>query len=229
MTTTDRVPTRTRRSRAEREQQIVSAAKEVFAECGYGSASVAEIAQRVGIVEGAIYRYFPSKRDLLVRVMHEFYDGLIADIRVGVIHTRSAQDRLRYIIAKHIETFMADTGLCRLVLREIRPDSELYADAVIDLNRKYTAIALSVIEDGIGSGEFRSDIAPTLLRDMIYGSIEHAVWRALYGDAHIDADRIATQLADAMIDGIARHSQIDHPILERLERIASRLDAAAEK
>lgn len=229
MTTTDRVPIRTRRPRAEREQQIIAAAKEVFSERGYGSASVAEIAQRVGIVEGAIYKYFPSKGDLLIRVMQEFYDGLIADVRVGVTHIRSSEDRLRYIIAKHVETFIADVGLCRLLLREVRPDSDLYASAIIDLNRRYTSIALSVIVDGMRSGEFRPDLAPTLIRDMIYGSIEHAVWRIVFGDAHLDADLISRQLADAMIYGIAGYPQIEHPSLERLERIASRLEAAAEK
>ena len=75
---------RTRRPRAEREAEILSAAREVFSEQGYAAAAVAEIAGRAGVVEGTVYSYFESKRALLIAVMRVFYEELISETERGL-------------------------------------------------------------------------------------------------------------------------------------------------
>ena len=40
---------------------------------------MAEIAKRLGIVEGTIYRYFPTKRELIIHVAEDWYQGMLAD------------------------------------------------------------------------------------------------------------------------------------------------------
>src|SRR5205809_998992 len=82
-------------------------------------------------------------------------------------------ERLRFSIGRHLRTLGADRGLCRLVIREIRPDGELYGAAVAELNRRYTQAAFEALRDGVASGEFRADLEPAMARNMIYGAIEH--------------------------------------------------------
>ena len=50
---------------------ILEAAKSVFLERGYGSASMAEVSARVGGSKQTLYSYFASKEDLFVAVMIE--------------------------------------------------------------------------------------------------------------------------------------------------------------
>ena len=76
-------PTR-RRVRArlppqERAAEIMRCARALFCERGFEKTSTADIAQRAGVVEGTLYRYFPTKRDLLVRVVEDFYEEILAD------------------------------------------------------------------------------------------------------------------------------------------------------
>lgn len=52
-----------------RRRQIVEAAIGCFAERGYAGTTTRELAQRVGITEAALYRYYPSKQSL--------YDAII--------------------------------------------------------------------------------------------------------------------------------------------------------
>ncbi|EPR36319.1 transcriptional regulator, TetR family [Desulfovibrio sp. X2] len=52
-----------------RRESIVEAAAELFAERGYEATPVAEIARRAGVSEGAIFRHFPSKEQLLLRIL----------------------------------------------------------------------------------------------------------------------------------------------------------------
>lgn len=223
-----RAQRRVRRPRAEREREILDAARWVFAHRGYAAGSVAEIAERVGVVEGTIYTYFDTKRDLLLRVVADFYESLIHEVESGLRSIRGAENRLRFLIARHLQVYVQDLGICRVVLSEIRPDPDLYGPSVRELNRRYTALALGVIEEGIRSGELRPDVAPNVLRDLIYGGIEHALWRFVHSGAEIDVDALGEQLGDALLLGVRAPETDAERTVERLERALSALERRAE-
>ncbi len=80
---------------AAREQQILDEAIRFFAEVGFNG-QTRELAQRIGITQPLLYRYFPTKRDLIDRVFKEVFlkrvdpawSKLIAD------RSRPLEDRL---------------------------------------------------------------------------------------------------------------------------------------
>jgi AcrR family transcriptional regulator len=51
--------------RAQREEQILGIAEEVFAERGFQATTMEDIAERVGVTKPLIYEYFGSKEGLL--------------------------------------------------------------------------------------------------------------------------------------------------------------------
>ncbi|MFK7896836.1 MAG: TetR/AcrR family transcriptional regulator [Myxococcota bacterium] len=224
---------RTRRPRAEREAEILASARAVFSERGYGDAAVAEIAERSGVVEGTVYSYFETKRALLIAVMKSFFEELIADTESGLAAVRGTENRLRFVIRRHLETFTSDLGLCRVIIREARPDVALYDEAILDLNRRYTGIGLRVLEEGVAGGDLRPGIAPSVIRDLIYGGIEHAVWRFLFSDGELEMGLLADQLAEAVLGGILIEEESsatgfasEHAAtVSRLERAVERLEA----
>ena len=63
--------------RREREEQIVSVAIGEFAEHGYASASMVDIARRAGISKPLIYQYFGSKDGLYLACLHAVSGGLL--------------------------------------------------------------------------------------------------------------------------------------------------------
>jgi AcrR family transcriptional regulator len=68
---------RPRRSDARRNVEIIlSAAREVFAESGYGT-SIAEVARRSSLGMGTVYRHFPNKSALMERVAVEVMRELL--------------------------------------------------------------------------------------------------------------------------------------------------------
>jgi len=224
---------RTRRPRAEREAEILAAARATFAERGYGATAMSEVASRAGVVEGTVYTYFESKRTLLIAVMKQFYEELIEDTQSGLAAVRGTENRLRFVVRRHVDLFTRDLGLCRVVIREARPDLALYDEAILSLNRRYTGVALGVLEEGVRDGTFRAEIVPSVIRDLLYGGIEHAVWRFVFSDGALDAGDLADQLADALIGGIrAEHatarSERSETTIVRLERAVARLEARIE-
>lgn len=63
---------RIRLSRKEREQQIIDGAVRYFAEVGFGG-QTRELARRLGISQSLLFRYFPTKDDIVKRVYEEVY------------------------------------------------------------------------------------------------------------------------------------------------------------
>src|ERR1700687_303376 len=53
-----------RRCPADRPEQIIKPALEVFGECGLANARLQDIAARAGLSKGTIYLYFPNKEEL---------------------------------------------------------------------------------------------------------------------------------------------------------------------
>ena len=237
MTSANPTRRRTRRPRAEREAEILDSARHVFSEKGYGAAAVSEIAERAGVVEGTVYSYFESKRALLIAVMKGFFEELIADTESGLRAVRGTENQLRFVIRRHLETFTSDLGLCRVIIREARPDVALYDEAILELNRRYTGLALTVLEEGVENGALRKDIAPGVIRDLIYGGIEHAVWRFVFTNGELEISMLADQLADAILGGILANprsqttvaSVSNHDTIVRLERAVARLESTLDQ
>ena len=71
-------PTRARRlgrppatNSAETRDRILTVAREIFAESGYGVTTNKDVAARAGITTGALYHYFDSKLDMYIAVYQE--------------------------------------------------------------------------------------------------------------------------------------------------------------
>ena len=57
---------------AQRREEILKAALEVFSQKGYEASTIPEIARAAGVAAGTIYLYYPSKRELFVAVVKSF-------------------------------------------------------------------------------------------------------------------------------------------------------------
>jgi len=58
--------------RAERREQVIRCAAEVFAECGYHQTTVEDIVKRAKIARGTFYLYFQDKRSLFDELVDRF-------------------------------------------------------------------------------------------------------------------------------------------------------------
>src|SRR5205823_1313353 len=87
-----------REQRNDKRARILDAAVKVFAERGYFSSTVAEIARAAGVADGTIYLYFKSKDDLLLRLFDEKMTQLLAEAKAALAEERDAPSRLKRFI-----------------------------------------------------------------------------------------------------------------------------------
>jgi AcrR family transcriptional regulator len=66
--------TKRRRDKEGSKQALLQAAVEIFATRGYDAATTREVAQKAGVAEGLIHRYYESKAGLLLAVLTDFQE-----------------------------------------------------------------------------------------------------------------------------------------------------------
>lgn len=219
---------RVRLPRAQRVGDILAAARRVFAQRGFAAASIGEIATEAGVAEGTIYKFFDSKRHLLVRVIESWYDSMVMEFHSHLPGIIGARNKIRFIIWRHIVSLQGNKDLARLCLNEARNAGDYYESELRDLNRRYTHVFLEACREGIANGELRADLPVTLVRDLVFGGLEHHLYPALSGKAELDPDLTTDMIMETVFGGIAGQGQkverTSPDVLQRLEGIAARLE-----
>jgi len=222
MTTTRRRVSRL--SPEKRTADILVAAREVFAERGYNETVMSEIAKKAGIVEGSIYRYFRNKRDLLFRMAEYWFDEMIEGDTAVLAAIQGTRNRLRFIIHRHLTSIHEQPQMSSLIFQYLRPEPDYRETRLFALNRAYTARVVDVVKEGIENGEIRADVSPTLVRDMVFGSIEHRTWAFLRNESDFDIDELTDQVLDLVWNGLTVT-----PMEPSQAEVFAKLDAILEK
>ena len=213
--------------RERRVQDILEAAREVFCERGYEDAAMAEIAARAGVVEGTIYKYFESKRDLVFKVMEAWYEGMVAGFAADLAGISGTRPRLRYLVWRHLRSIRDNPALCRVFFREVRAGENYHRSFIHDQNRRYTSFFAAVLREGLAAGEIRADAPVSLVRDLVFGGIEHHVWNYVYGRGELDIEAVADWIADIVLAGLRPAGATRRG--EALARETTRLAAVADR
>jgi AcrR family transcriptional regulator len=215
--------------REQRVQDILAAAEAVFSERGYENAAMSEIAARAGVVEGTIYKYFENKRDLVFKVMEAWYDGLVRNFATELAGIAGTRPRLRYLVWRHLRTVHDAPELCRVFFREVRTEDNYHRSLIHEMNRRYTRFVTDVLQEGIDRGELRADTPVVLVRDLVFGGIEHHMWNYVYGRGEVDVDAAADAITDLVLAGLragapAGDAQAHETLVHETRRLAAVTD-----
>ena len=198
-----------RLGREERVDAILAAARTIFSRKGFEQTAVSEIAASIVVVEGTVFKYFATKRELLLKVLEDWYDDIIGESERDLLDIDSHRARLRVVINAHLRTVRDYPRLCRLMFREVRGEQDYHSSGLHAKNRRYTRLLTEVIATGVKAREFRTGSSPTLMRDVVYGAIEHLTWNYVCGRGQLDIEALTEQLTAIVCDGIHIAPSID--------------------
>jgi AcrR family transcriptional regulator len=123
-------PRRARISPQERHKEFVRKAVELFSEVGF-EAGTRELAQRLGVTQPLLYRYFPSKDDLIAAVYREIYvDRWKPQWREGLLdESRPIRERILAFYEDYTDTIFTPEWLRIYLFAGLRG---------VDINKRYT-------------------------------------------------------------------------------------------
>lgn len=143
--------TSTRNTRAD----VVATAGRMFAEKGYHGTSMRDLGRALGLLGSSLYSHIDSKEDLLVEVVDEGARLFLDSARRATAAEGSAPDRLRALIAGHVDVVLDHHDVVRTYLNEARMLDPGHRARVVDSRDAYEQVFRDVIEAGVADGSFR--------------------------------------------------------------------------
>lgn len=135
------------RRQAARHARIVEAARETAAEGGIGAVQIVPVARRAGIASGTVYRYFPSKADLVAALVAATAEQELAALRHAARAAPGPVSALAAVIANFAVRALRHRRLAWAVLAEpvdaeIAPARVAYRQALAEELQSRIAAAI---------------------------------------------------------------------------------------
>ncbi|WP_309646717.1 TetR/AcrR family transcriptional regulator [Phenylobacterium sp.] len=197
-----------KRRKAERPDEIVAAAFEIFSEKGFAAARLDDIAARAGVSKGAIYLYFATKEDIFRAVIEMGVAPNLGLMQANIAaNAHSFPALLRGAIG--VISQMVDTtpigGVVKMVIGESRNFPELaraWHDSLV-------GPALAGMSMAIAAAQARGELQPgdprqyalSLISPILVG----VIWRETFtpvGAEPFDIPTLARQHAELWLRGM---------------------------
>jgi TetR/AcrR family transcriptional regulator, cholesterol catabolism regulator len=179
----------TRNSRAD----VVAAAGRLFAVRGYHGTSMRDLGRELGLLGSSLYAHVESKQDLLVEVVEEgarlFQDSADRALAAG----GTASERLRGLVAGHIDVVLDNQDVVRTFLNEARMLDEEHRSRIVEARDHYEEAFRTVIREGWEDGSLGADTDPKIASIFIL-SILNAIERWYHPRGELDRGALTNEL-----------------------------------
>ncbi len=179
--------------------EIALVALDLFAEQGFETTSISQVAKAAGIGKGTIYEYFSSKEDLILNAFVAWIDSMMGDELDSLFESiTDPEERLRHSVHAMMEPFIADEKAVKLTVAMFQLmltnlDFVAQHPEIMDTFRVMRKVFADILLDGVAQGVFKPEIAP-------------------------DAEKIAINLF-AYLDGIAVHYFVNKQDIDLMPQV----------
>ena len=182
--------------------RIMDAAIKVFAERGFHTATVAEIARAAGVADGTIYLYFKGKDDLLLRLFDEKMTELLAEARNELARERTAPARLSRFIQLHLALVERNPELAAVLIVELRQSAQFLKAADRAKLAAYVDLIAEVVRDGQERGELSDGISPATVKRAIFGALDELALGWLLSGRRSSLKKTAAEVSEWLVRGL---------------------------
>ncbi|WP_025691760.1 TetR/AcrR family transcriptional regulator [Paenibacillus zanthoxyli] len=164
---------------------ILQAAVDVFAEKGYAGAATSEIAQKAGVAEGTIFRYYKTKKDLLLSIVGPTMSRLLAPFVIrnfgNLLDSSfdSYEDFLRALIRNRLDFARKNFKILQILIQEIPFHPKLREQFMEEIIGKVLERISVHVEHFKQKGEIIDVPAPALIRFTVSATIGYIMTRLL--------------------------------------------------
>ncbi|MCU0703327.1 MAG: TetR/AcrR family transcriptional regulator [Fimbriiglobus sp.] len=104
--------------KARREEEILAAAAKLFAERGYADTQMQTLADHLGVGNGTIYRYFPTKEVLFLATVERGLAELTAEMDAIIAGDGDPLDQMRDAVRAYLRFFHRRPEMAELFIQE---------------------------------------------------------------------------------------------------------------
>ncbi|MBK5210137.1 MAG: TetR/AcrR family transcriptional regulator [Flavobacteriaceae bacterium] len=138
---------------------IKQAVQDIISAEGMSKLSIKNIALKVGVSEGAIYRHFKSKKEILLSIINDVYDNLVIKQQEVANSDLESSKKLFTFFSKQINYLIHNKGITILLFSEATHanDSNL-KEKLLKVLQSQKKMLKQIVEEGVSHGLWSKQI-----------------------------------------------------------------------
>ncbi len=180
--------------------KILEAAAQIFSEKGFHAASMQDIARSVNLQKASLYHHVSSKQEILLELLDQALDILIARIGAVVSQAQPPEEKLHQAMQVYLQTLTDHRGLAAVLLFEHRSLNEELKSRHLPRRDRFEGLWRDLIQDGVKTGVFDCDDPAQAARALLGVLNWTLTWYR--ADGPLTAQEIADQYAGLFFNGL---------------------------
>ena len=196
--------------RGDKRPRLVDAACAVFAEKGYASTRVADIAERAGVGKGTVYEYFSSKEELLFAVFELINAEISLRMDAALAAGGSAEEQLHNLLRLGAEVITEQVEMQPVILdfwaaSRGKNIEKTYREAVVASYTFFRNLFSDFIREGQKRGEFKKSVDAEALATLVVSAVD-GLGIQLFFDRSIDPHTVIRAFGRLLLDSLTTES-----------------------
>jgi len=200
----------TTNDKGDKRPRLVDAACAVFAEKGYASTRVADIAERAGVGKGTVYEYFSSKEELLFAVFELINAEISLRMNDALEAGGSSEEKLHNVLRLGAEVIAEQVEMQPVILdfwaaARGKDFEETYRRAVVASYTHFRNLFTNFVRDGQNRGDFKRTVDAEALAATVVATVD-GLGIQLFFDRSLDPHRITRAFGHLLYESLKTES-----------------------
>ncbi|KXT83586.1 TetR/AcrR family transcriptional regulator [Streptococcus panodentis] len=100
-------------------KKIMESAVELFASNGYNGISTLQIAKNAGLSQATLFKYFKTKEELLVAILHPVVPGLFVNFFDDLLTYHKTEEMIHFLVRDRMAFLEKNQALFKIILQEL--------------------------------------------------------------------------------------------------------------
>lgn len=179
-------------------KKVLAAALELFSNKGFHATTTAKIAQLAGVSEGTIYKYFPSKNELLKQLLTPLFLKIKNNFFIKVQNYHNLTELVSFFVEDRVQFVINNFSLFKLFIQEVLIQSPI-ADILDNILNDQEGIFSDLQKLKDNFPEINQQLSPLeilriFLGPMIVYIFQNQLFQAEVENYHQDLELIKRQI-----------------------------------
>lgn len=159
-----------RQSTIIRQEQIKQSVLDIIHEDGINKVSIKNLAKRTGISEGAIFRHFSSKSEIIYSVIKDVQNNFIGNLRHVIRSKYNCHEKLKLFIEETINYLTDNKGVTMLMLAEATQNTDnQIKETLLNIFNSQKEYFEFIISEGIKKNSWSPELSLQEISDFYMG------------------------------------------------------------
>ncbi|MDD5772384.1 MAG: TetR/AcrR family transcriptional regulator [bacterium] len=159
-----------------RQREIAECARRIIVTKGIERLTIREIAKDLNLTDGALYRHFKSKNEIIGLLIEDIENTLLNTIEKAAKKANNPLVKLMNIFLSHISYAEQRKGVTFIVINEtLSLQDKLLRNKMSDIIQKYLKKIEEILIDGVLSEKFRKNIDTASASIAFFGMVQSLV------------------------------------------------------